>query len=107
MPFRFRSEVVAYNAVMAACEKGRDYPAARQILSEFDRWVRRRSTGQSWCLAYAKCHPIHPPFHRHRDDRIRKVDVCVAGMASWYEMWKFFEADGVWFGHVLHGTAIA
>ena len=51
------------------------------------------------------CHPIHPPFHRHRDDiRIRKVDVwCVAGMASWYEMWrKFFEAkDGVWFGHVL------
>ena len=41
------SKVVAYNAVMAACEKGRNYPAARHVLAEFDRYVRQPQTSQT------------------------------------------------------------
>eukprot|EP00438_Fugacium_kawagutii_P001601 Skav204355 [mRNA] locus=scaffold866:31560:32552:+ [translate_table: standard] len=39
------SEVVTYNAIMAACEKGREYPAAEKILAEFDRWEARQNHG--------------------------------------------------------------
>lgn len=60
----FRSEVVAYNAVMAACEKGRNYPAARHVLAEFDRYVRQPQTSQTdadasravslWCASVSR-----------------------------------------------------
>lgn len=38
-----RLEVVAYNAVMSACEKGRDLPAAERIMEEIQFWARQPS----------------------------------------------------------------
>ncbi|CAJ1442806.1 unnamed protein product [Effrenium voratum] len=37
------AEVVAYNAVMSACEKGRDLPAAERIMEEIQFWARQPS----------------------------------------------------------------
>ena len=33
------AEVVTYNAVLSACEKGREYLAAERVMDELDRWV--------------------------------------------------------------------
>ena len=35
----FLPEVVTYNTLMSACEKGRDYDAAERVMSEMYKWA--------------------------------------------------------------------
>ena len=45
-------KVVTYNAVMSACEKGRDYDAADRVLSEMSKWAAwiKNAARSRYCL---------------------------------------------------------